>query len=135
MDDAARGWLVNAAQANIWKLRPHLELDDLVQEGFLVLLKVERSYPRANAKQHMALLKRSFANRVIDLQRSRTCYLDSFSLESELDISLEYAAGAHEDPAFAFAELPHDIQEIATSLDGADESDHVRVREHLGVAA
>lgn len=147
MDHVARGWLVAHAKANIWKLRPHLELHDLVQEGFLVLLKVERAYPQANQRQHMALLKRSFTNRIIDLQRAQRTYLDSFSLESELDLTLEYAAGGQHDPAHSWAELPADIQEIATTLNeprtkpgrllamAIEEHARVRVHEHLDTAA
>lgn len=113
MDATAQGWLVAHARASIWRLRPHLELADLVQEGHIVLLRVERTYPQASPRQLMALFKRSFENRIVDLTRTRRRYLDSFSLESELDVSLEYAAGGSSDTGQLWVELSDAEREIA----------------------
>jgi hypothetical protein len=75
LDAGMRGWIVNFANANHWRVKDWYELDDLIQDGYLCYAKVRnhRNYVSLTIKKHpsdddrrnfMALVKVAFENHV-----------------------------------------------------------------------
>lgn len=68
-----QGWAVRYSAANAWKVSAIMELDDLLQESYMIFLKCKERYPALEeAKHFMALYKRAFINHVTDLGESAT---------------------------------------------------------------
>lgn len=80
-----QGWAVNYSAANAWKVSAIMELDDLLQESYMIFLKCKARYPvLEEAKHFMALYKRAFTNHVTDLAELASRSKD----ETDHDISV-----------------------------------------------
>jgi DNA-directed RNA polymerase specialized sigma24 family protein len=125
MDSGTRGWLYAFARANEWRLAPAYELDDLVQDGFLVFLKIKNRYPHANKPAHlMALFKTSYTNYFIDLERKhrRRAELFSITLESDLGFALaDCRALVEPDTSPELASAPLEFRRYIAVLNNAPE--------------
>lgn len=71
LDKGLRGWIVNTARVNYWRVSSWYQLDDLIQDGYLCYSKVASKYTTANQKHLMALVQRTFINHITDLARNR----------------------------------------------------------------
>lgn len=95
------GWVVNHMTKNYWKVAATQERADVMQEAYLVFLKVRKHYPSIEAPQHfMALFKRSWSNHFTDLanedtarrvevEHARTYYEDGGGTEVEYQGDLD----------------------------------------------
>ena len=65
------GWTVTFIKENNWRCSDIVNsFEDLLQEAYIVFLRIKTTYPLVNTpKQFMALYKKSFTNYVIDLSR------------------------------------------------------------------
>lgn len=73
LDAGLRGWIVNYAKKNYWRVPDHYSLDDLIQEGYVCYCKCNLRYRHVREQKHfMALVKRTFANHIHDLASERT---------------------------------------------------------------
>ena len=76
------GWTVNYVKRNIWKVERSMEWQDLMQEAYIVFLRVAAKYPEVETPQHfMALYKLAFTRAFIDF-----AYLDT-KLRNEVSAS------------------------------------------------
>lgn len=81
LDPATRGWIVNMARANFWRVASWYDLEDLVQDGYLCYYKCWNRYTFLTCKNHplpddkkrfMALVKAAFTNHITNLANRRT---------------------------------------------------------------
>lgn len=82
MDTGARGWMINFAKANFWRVAAWYEFDDLVQDGFMcwefVVDHYERKSGRIRRRAHlMAAFKTAFINYIHGLAKRRTRSVDA----------------------------------------------------------
>lgn len=74
-DAGIRGWLVNTARTNYWRVRSSYEFDDLVQDGYMVYAKCYARYYKNLTKDHdrqlMALVQVAFINHINTLSQKR----------------------------------------------------------------
>jgi len=69
---AVEGWAVNFAKRKAWAVSPELDLDDLIQEAYLLFEKIKDKY-RVYAHSHfMGLFKTTFRNHIYRLSNKRT---------------------------------------------------------------
>ena len=97
-----QGWTVNFCHANLWRVASTQEWDDLMQESFLVYLRVKNRYTEIETPQHfMALYKRAWIHHFTDL-----AYKDSHQrhVVSENSLTPEGEESSFE----AIGELHHD---------------------------
>ena len=86
------GYAVRYLSRHVWRVRPEWELDDLLQESYLLLLRLQERYGDASPMRFMAIWKRSLRNWVNNLAGRRTahrevalpCIIDG---PSELDLN------------------------------------------------
>lgn len=72
-EGSIRGWSLNYLRKNKWRYDPVYELDDLLQDAYLVFLRVLQKYPRVVEAPHfMALYKTSLMNELIDKANDNT---------------------------------------------------------------
>lgn len=90
MDPPTRGWLVNTARKNHWRVCRWIDLDDLIQDGAMHYYRLVERYPDVTERRHMmALFKRTYTNYLNDLARKRTgefLFQDVYSSLSEQQI-------------------------------------------------
>lgn len=72
LDRGMRGWIVNTAKRNYWRVAGWYDIEDLIQDGYMCFAKCRRKYPRSGPKQLMALVKVTFINYIHDLSKQRT---------------------------------------------------------------
>lgn len=67
-DAGVRGMIVNMARRNLWKVAHWQDLDDLVQDGYMLWAKVRRRYPDVQDIKHLtALFQTTFSRYIIGL--------------------------------------------------------------------
>lgn len=67
------GWAFNHIQKNMWRLESINDIEDWMQDAYLVFLKVQETYPRVVEAPHfMALYKTSLRNYLHDKSREYT---------------------------------------------------------------
>jgi hypothetical protein len=82
MDAGMKGWIVNTARKNHWRVASYYELEDLISDGMLCYYKCRARYkglhslnhPGKDQRRHvMALVKTAFHNHIttLALKRSR----------------------------------------------------------------
>lgn len=94
MDATARGWMINTAKSNYWRVASWYEFDDLVQDGCLcwqfIVDHYERKPGRIRRRAHlMALFKTAYLNFIHGLAKRRTKASDEVhvaSLYPRLDV-------------------------------------------------
>jgi hypothetical protein len=74
LDSSLRGWIYTYARQNYWRVAHVNELEDLIQDGFLVYAKCRQRYAATvvNQRHFMALFKTAYTRHVHDLARQRT---------------------------------------------------------------
>lgn len=74
-DAGIRGWLVNEARQQYWRVKTWYEFDDLVQDGYMIYSKCYARYYHTYTKDHnrqlMAIVQVSFKNYVHTLTQRR----------------------------------------------------------------
>lgn len=74
MDAATLRWLRDFVRCNYWRVARDIEFDDLIQDGFLLFLKIRQRY-RSQGRTHQHLVntfKLTYRNHVHDLANERT---------------------------------------------------------------
>ena len=67
------GWVVNFVSKNYWRVSRTMPRDDLMQEAYVVFLKVKRAYPDLDSPSHfMALFKTSWTREFTDFANADT---------------------------------------------------------------
>jgi len=74
MDRTARGWLLNTVRANYWRVCASCDIDDLLQDGRILFIRLQRRYPDARPPHLMRLFQIAFINHLHDLSK-RDCYI------------------------------------------------------------
>ena len=88
MDFGARHWLVKTARANYWRVSSWVELDDLIQDGYVLWFRLIEHYDEVTELKHMmSLFQRSYTNYLHDLSKFRT--RDVVTIEANLRVNLE----------------------------------------------
>lgn len=65
-----QGYAANHIQANLWKVQPLYERDDMMQEAYLVFVRCAGKYPALDTPQHfMSLFKMAWGRHIIDLAK------------------------------------------------------------------
>lgn len=85
------GYTVTSVNKSLWRFEGRLEREDLLQEAYLVFIKVRSKYANNvdNPKWFMSLYKTALANKLHDLSKgTKTTSLDSEYVEGE-----EYSEG------------------------------------------
>jgi hypothetical protein len=73
MDRGARLWMLQYARRSFWKVSSYIDLDDLIQEGYLAWHRVSIRYPDITERKHMmSLFQRTFCNLIVDIAKQRT---------------------------------------------------------------
>lgn len=82
LDDGMRGWIVNAARKEYWRVQQVTDLDDLIQDGYVCFYKCRNRYvgkktnhnylpPKHPTKDHLrhfqSLVKTAFFNHISTL--------------------------------------------------------------------
>lgn len=67
------GWTVNYTHSQFWRVESMMEWADVMQEAYIVFMRVSAKYPTTDTPQHfMALYKRAWANHITDLSNEAT---------------------------------------------------------------
>lgn len=120
MDQGVRGWIFKTARENLWRVSGHIELGDLVQDGFLFWHRIVLRYPNVTETKHrMALFKTSFTNHIHDLSKKKSRL--ELVAESDLDVPMDALIdgedpGADPDIAFIVRELPPALMRMLMRL-------------------
>jgi hypothetical protein len=77
MDIIARRWMLKTARLNYWRVTPLLDMDDLIQEGFVCYYHVVKRYPHVkDPPQLMRLFQVTYIGAIHDLSKRRTKKID-----------------------------------------------------------
>jgi DNA-directed RNA polymerase specialized sigma24 family protein len=77
LDRRMRGWIVNTAKKQYWRVAAWYDLEDLVQEGFVCAMICQQRYSHIRSQRHfMALVQTTFINHIHTLAKQRTRQLD-----------------------------------------------------------
>lgn len=119
MDARTRGWLVQVAKKNYWRVAAHIDLDDLVQDGFVVWHHVQQRY-REQGRIHSHIVntfKRAYRNHLHDLSNARTrAPMELQLLDAESSASEDYEVHAPRQAVERLAPLEHGAQELLMAL-------------------
>lgn len=78
LDAGLRGWIVNTAKKNLWRVPSRYDLSDLIQDGYLCYCICNLRYRHVKEQRHfMALVKRTFINHIHDLATERTRLIET----------------------------------------------------------
>ena len=131
MDQGVRGWIFKTARENMWRVSSHIDLTDLMQDGFLIWHRVCIKYPNVTATKHrMGLFKTAFTNHIHDLSKKKS-RLDLVA-EADLDTSME-AMLEGEDPStdpdlgFLIDQLPAALKRVLARVIESDSPYRVRL--------
>jgi hypothetical protein len=131
------GWTVNYLKNQAWRTEPEMDLDDLVQEAFLIFDKCAGAYPRVTSPSHfMSLYKTSIINRVHRLagnrSRRKEVHVTGKNEEGELVDGLELIPTGFEEQEdveirLLMEDLPGPIfRVLKAAMDGDLEQEFVR---------
>jgi hypothetical protein len=121
LNDSIIGWIYNESYRSLWKVNKWYDFEDLVQDGLIIALKCRTRYGDIDPAQFVALVKTSFKNHIISLQRHKSYVLETSIAElAELKlISEEDALDSINDPvlpdqevACVLNELPEPIKAV-----------------------
>lgn len=130
MDEGLYKWIIKTARQNYHRVKPDLDLDDLIQEGFFCYAKVRSKYPeifvlkrptQGDRKWVQKLVETTFNRRIIDLSYKRQlCEEDiiSFGTPDEAVAALASAPQQNEVAHFAvmIAQAPEEIRAVLTAI-------------------
>ena len=151
MDGGAKGWLVNYARANYWRVSTWYELDDLVQDGLLTYTRIVQRYGHVKDRRHiMGLFKRAYVNHIHDLAKKKTRTSPEIR-ESDLGAPIDQTSAslyATPDTSPVLATLPPIVRKAIVAIqtspelreayrrnaNGTRETTHERLCRVLGVS-
>lgn len=122
LDEGLKRWIYKTAQKNEWRVSSYMDIDDLIQEGFLAYAICRARYQdRVKNQSHfMSLVKVTFINQITDLANKRTrtletpiCDIAEMGNDQEL---LETLAGAEDGDAELHALLSYAPAEVRLLL-------------------
>jgi hypothetical protein len=114
MDEPARGWMINYARKNFWRVSSWYEMADLIQDGYLTYYRIADRYREAiTSRAHMmSLFKVSFINHVHDLAKAKMRYP-----EVPIDDFMGVLLGNNlEDVSLIQASLPREVRAFLRQL-------------------
>ena len=77
MDAGARNWLIKTARKNYWRVASWLDIDDLIQDGYVCWHVVLTKYPEVdNPRILMRIFQVTYTNFLHDLANKRTATLE-----------------------------------------------------------
>jgi hypothetical protein len=89
-EGSVRAWTINYLRKNKWRYDPILELDDLLQDAYLVFMRVAEKYPRVVEAPHfMALYKTALLNELIDAANENTARRGAMCDEADANALVE----------------------------------------------
>lgn len=100
----------------MWRVSSHIDLADLMQDGYLIWVKVNAKYSNVKTQKHrMALFKTAFTNHIHDLSKKRS-RLDLVA-EADLDTPMESLLEGEDptsdpDASFIIAQLPAALRRV-----------------------
>lgn len=132
MDAGARNWLLMTAKKNYWRVAPWIELEDLIQDGYMLWISTRRRYMSAIYIPHiMRLFQVTYVNHIHDLARQSSRLLEQPF--SQFDDSAAFAITNLEACQFSellrlMAEAPGNLKAILIALHSKDRPLRPRVR-------
>lgn len=66
------GWVVNFLTKNYWRVSRSTPRSDVMQEAYVVFLRVKRKYPNVDAPYFMSLFKTAWTNHFTDMANADT---------------------------------------------------------------
>lgn len=102
LDEGMKRWIYNQAHRNLWRVSGWVDIDDLIQDGFMCYVICKARYQPKNRDHFMSLVKITFINHITDLANKRT--------------------RTPESPICDIAEAGND-QELLENLAGSDNTD------------
>jgi hypothetical protein len=131
MDQGVRGWIFKTARENMWRVSSHIELSDLMQDGFLIWVKVTARYPSVTEQKHrMSLFKTSFTNHIHDLSKKRTRLelVAEANLDTPMSAMLEGEdPNADPDLGFIIEQLPAALRRVLARMIASDSPYRLRL--------
>lgn len=122
LDKGMRGWIVNFAVKNHWRVAAWMDVEDLVQEGYLCYAKCLDRYGTDLVQRHfMALVQQSFQNRVHNLAAKRTRTIDAPVASYDAGDVSEVCEGVEPEEgtlATLVRSLPRELSELLQTLLG-----------------
>lgn len=133
MDAGMRGWLVNTARINAWRVAEWIELSDLIQDGQVCYQKCHNRYKFLTVKRHpsqddkrrfMALVQTAFKNHITTLAQKRTAlherpvsqHIGAMDVESEYFTRVMPPQPEEASFAVALADAPEEIKALLRFL-------------------
>lgn len=126
------GWTKQFIRRNLWRVDPLHDFDDLMQDAYLVFLRVKAAYPRVTEPQHfMSLYKVAMLNELTNKTRvkQRTPEMVGFDDVSDHIITFNHTGELQ----VAMNCLPVEVKEALSKIDNPDKlrSRNGQVRENL----
>lgn len=156
LDDGLKGWIAKTARNNLWKVGAWYDLDDLIQEGFVVYCKclnrfrpfvpsgttaqIEAQHKRGLEEQgrrsFTAYFKMAYENHLKDLARDNMQTLDQnfaslpLEKEQEAEANLEVSQPEGTSLHMALLQAPKEVVEVFLALvqDVQDAGTYLRSR-------
>jgi hypothetical protein len=114
MDDSAKGWLYKTARSNHWRVQSWIDLDDLIQDGFMLWGVIRRRYPEATDIKHvMRLFQTTFTNHIHLLARHKR---DRPEITDDTLESVASVSCPDSEMAMFIAEAPDELRPVLSSI-------------------
>jgi hypothetical protein len=142
LDDGVRGYIVNKARKEFWRVQSWYELGDLVNDGWLIFCECRERFGKrikvkGDAAEFMAYFKRAYDNHIIDLANSRTRTTETNATDAGVDdLSMLDPTPVPECATVAalIARMPQELAALIKGLMAIDENEpyhRTRVREKV----
>lgn len=105
-----RRWITSTAKGNFWRIASYYDLEDLIQDGYMVYFKIIKLYPNAQPAQTLRLFQRSYINHIHNLAK-RAHKIDVTLLEETNSPRCEYS-----DLVRTIREAPEIVRKVLISL-------------------
>lgn len=122
-DAGLKRWIYRTAHSNYWRVAAWLDIDDLIQEGFLCFAICRARYVPANKSHFMSLVKITFLNQITDLANKRTrtpeCPISDIAVMGNEEEMLEILGGSDDGDIEVMALLaraPREVQQILAAM-------------------
>lgn len=132
-DTGLKKWIYKTAHQNYWRVASWLDLDDLIQEGFLCFAICRARYEPANKSHFMSLVKITFLNQITDLANKRTrtleCPISDVAVLGNEEEMLEILGGFEDGDAEVMALLaraPREVQIILAAMNTNEGAERIR---------
>ena len=114
-EGAVVGYAKNYLIKNVWRVQPLYELDDLLQEAFLLFVGLQQRYTFKNDKHFMSMWKRCLHNWFVNLALHRTRRREvAFTEENDLcTSSVDKVAEWHQH----VAEAPEPVKRLIDAVE------------------